>query len=144
MLKIRRSRDHLILNTLRPRPNSRQFPDDIFKCMFLNENILISIKTPQKFIPRFLINNIPALVQIMDWRRSGDKPLLPMRRDPVYGYAQMEKLMWKYVAANYHIFRVVVLPSNTFKYILRFITPLHIEMHSDMLRKNLSMLCNNW
>ena len=25
--------------------------------------------------PRFKINNIPALVQIMDWRRSGDKPL---------------------------------------------------------------------
>ena len=28
-----------------------------------------------KFIPRFRINNIPALVQIMAWRRLGDKPL---------------------------------------------------------------------
>ena len=28
-----------------------------------------------KFVPKGSINNIPALVQIMAWRRSGDKPL---------------------------------------------------------------------
>ena len=28
-----------------------------------------------KFVPKGLINNIPALVQIMAWRRPGDKPL---------------------------------------------------------------------
>ena len=28
-----------------------------------------------KFVPKGAINNIPALVQIMAWRRSGDKPL---------------------------------------------------------------------
>ena len=28
-----------------------------------------------KFVPKDQINNIPALVQIMDWRRPGDKPL---------------------------------------------------------------------
>ena len=28
-----------------------------------------------KFVPMGLINNISALVQIMAWRRSGDKPL---------------------------------------------------------------------
>ena len=28
-----------------------------------------------KFVPRGPINNIPALVQIMAWRRPGDKPL---------------------------------------------------------------------
>ena len=32
------------LNTLRPRQNGRHFPDDIFKCIFLNENVWISIK----------------------------------------------------------------------------------------------------
>ena len=30
---------------------------------------------PLKFVPMGTINNIPALVQIMAWRRSGDKPL---------------------------------------------------------------------
>ena len=35
------------------------FPDDIFKYVFVNENE----------------NDIPALVQIVAWRRPGDKPL---------------------------------------------------------------------
>ena len=63
------------LNTLRPRQNGRHFPDDIFKCIFLNENVWISIKISLNFVPRGPINNIPALVQIMAWRRPGDKPL---------------------------------------------------------------------
>ena len=42
--------------------NGRHFPDDIFKCIFLNENVLISIKSSLKFVPNGQINNIPALV----------------------------------------------------------------------------------
>ena len=60
---------------LRPRQNGRHFPEDIFKCIFLNENVKISIKISLKFVPKGPINNIPALVQIMAWRRPGDKPL---------------------------------------------------------------------
>ena len=63
------------LNTLRSRQNGRHFPEDIFKWIFLNENVWISIKNSLKFVPRGTINNIPALVQIMAWRRPGDKPL---------------------------------------------------------------------
>ena len=55
--------DCFVINTLRPRRNRRHFADDIFKCIFL------------KFIPKGPINNIPTLVQIMAWRRPGDKPL---------------------------------------------------------------------
>ena len=62
-------------NTLRPRQNGRHFPDDIFKWIFLNENVWISNKISLKFVPKVPINNIPALVQILAWRRSGDKPL---------------------------------------------------------------------
>ena len=61
--------------TLRPRQNGRHFPDDIFKWIFVNEIIWISIKISLRFVPRGRINNIPALVQIMAWRRPGDKPL---------------------------------------------------------------------
>ena len=64
-----------ILNSLRPRQDGRHFPDDIFKCIFLNENVWISIKISLKFVSKGSINNIPALVQIMAWRRPGDKPL---------------------------------------------------------------------
>ena len=63
------------LNTLMPRQNGRHFPDDIFKWIFWNESICISIKIPLKFVPNGPISNIPALVEIMDWRQSGDKPL---------------------------------------------------------------------
>ena len=55
--------------------NGRHFADDIFKCIFLNENVWIPIKVSLKFVPKGPINNIPALVQIMAWRRPGDKPL---------------------------------------------------------------------
>ena len=68
-------RCHRSLNTLRPRQNDRHFPDDICKCIFFNENVWISIKISLKFVPKCLINNIPALVLIMAWRRPGDKPL---------------------------------------------------------------------
>ena len=63
------------VNSLRPRQNGRHFADDIFKCIFLNENVWISIKISLKFVPKGPINNIPALVQIMAWCRPGDKPL---------------------------------------------------------------------
>ena len=63
------------LRTLGPRQNGRHFPDDIFKCIFLNENLWILIMISLKFVPDGPINNIPPLVQIMAWRRPGDKPL---------------------------------------------------------------------
>ena len=66
---------HHLFNTLRPRQNGRRFADNTFRCIFLNENVRISIKISLKFVPKGPINNIPSLVQIMAWRRSGDKPL---------------------------------------------------------------------
>ena len=64
-----------VFNTLRLKQNGRHFPDDIFKCIFLNENAWILLEISLKFVPKGPINNIPALVQIMAWRRPGDKPL---------------------------------------------------------------------
>ena len=64
-----------IINTSRPRRIEQHFADDIFKSFFFNENVWISIKISLKFVPKGPINNIPALVQIMAWRRPGDKPL---------------------------------------------------------------------
>ena len=68
--------EHMLgINSLRPRQNGRSFADDTFKRIFLNENVRISIKISLKFVPKGPINNNPALVQIMAWRRPGDKPL---------------------------------------------------------------------
>ena len=67
--------DMCLFNTLRPRQNERHFADDNFTCIFLNKNVWKPIEISLKFVPQGPINNIPALVQIMAWRRSGDKPL---------------------------------------------------------------------
>ena len=63
------------INTLRPRQNGCHFADDMFKCIFLNENVWIPIEISLKFVPKGSINNNLALFQIMAWRRPGDKPL---------------------------------------------------------------------
>ena len=73
-----------LLNTLRPRQNGRHFADNTFKRIFLNENVMILIKISPKFVPKGPINKIPALVQIMAWRRPGDKPLF----EPMMGSLQ--------------------------------------------------------
>ena len=59
----------------RRRQNDRHFADDTFKRIFLIENVRISIKISLKFVLKSPIDNIPALFQIMAWRRPGDKPL---------------------------------------------------------------------
>ena len=61
-------------NSQPPGPTGRRFADDIFKCIFMNENVCIWIDFHWR----------PALVQIMAYRRSGDKPLSePMLIHPI-------------------------------------------------------------
>ena len=49
--------------------------DDIFKCILLNENDKIPIQILLKLVPGSPIGNKSAFVQVMAWRRTGDKPL---------------------------------------------------------------------
>ena len=49
--------------------------DDIFKYIFVNENDKIPIQISLKLVPMSPIDNEPALVQVLAWRRTGDKPL---------------------------------------------------------------------
>ena len=46
-----------------------------FKCIFFNENVWILLCISLKFVPKFRINNIPSLFQIMAWRWPSNKPL---------------------------------------------------------------------
>ena len=81
-------------NTLRPRQNGHHFPDDNLKCTFLNENICISIEISLKFVPTGPINNIPSLVQIMAWRRPGDKPLSESVMDYLLTHICVTRPQW--------------------------------------------------
>ena len=51
----------------------RHFADDILKCIFFNEEVWISIGFSHKLMSR--IDNKPALIHVIAWRRTGDKPL---------------------------------------------------------------------
>ena len=62
-------------NTLRPRQNGRHFAEDTPKRIFLNGNVRILIEISLMLVPKGPINNTPALVLIMAWHRTGDKPL---------------------------------------------------------------------
>ena len=48
--------------------------DNIFNCIFLNENDRIPVQISLKYVPGSPIDNKPALVQVMAWCRTGDKP----------------------------------------------------------------------
>ena len=57
------------------RPPLMEVADNIFICIFLNETFWILIKISLKLVRKGPIANNSALVQIMAWRRIGDKPL---------------------------------------------------------------------
>ena len=62
-------------NSSPPGQNGRYVADDIFKCIYMNENFSILIRISLNFVPMGPIYNKSALVQVMAWRRLGDKPL---------------------------------------------------------------------
>ena len=82
------------IDTLRPRQNGRHFPEDILKWIFLNENAWISLNISLKFVPKVRINNIPACVQIMACRRSGDKPLSEPMMMSVFTHICVTRPQW--------------------------------------------------
>ena len=99
-----------LFNTLRPRRNEQHFADDIFKRIFFNENVWISIKISLMFVPKGPINNIPALVQIMAWRLSGDKPLSEPMMVSLPTHICVTRPQWvkeKYIAYSYNFLDLI-------------------------------------
>ena len=59
-----------------PGQNGCHFTEDIFTYIFMNEKILYFYKKKSlTFVSEGLIDNKPALVQIMVWHQIGNKPL---------------------------------------------------------------------
>ena len=67
--------DHGQVITLRPRQNGRYFADDIFKCIFLNENAWILLKISLKFVPKVRIDTNSSI--------GSDNGLAPARRQAI-------------------------------------------------------------
>ena len=73
----------IMIDTLRPRQNGRHFTDYFFNCIFLNENVWVSIKISLKCVPESTVYKKSSLVQVMTWRRTGAKPF-PEQGWPVH------------------------------------------------------------
>ena len=63
------------INSTLPKQNGRHFAEDTLKRIFKNEKSCILIRISLKFVPKRPIDKKTALVQVMAWRRTGDKPL---------------------------------------------------------------------
>ena len=60
-----------ITNTARLNQNGLSFPENIFKCIFFNESIKLSINIPLKFAPN---KQYSSNGSDNDWHRLGDQP----------------------------------------------------------------------
>ena len=120
------------------------FPDDIFKCIFLNENVWYSIKIPLICFPKVPINNISTLVQIMAWSRAGDKSLSgtmmvnllthicvtrPQWVKPCFNIIRHKhrikfigEYKWMYLDKGKHVFTYIYIYSVMMHYIVECIT----------------------
>ena len=107
-------------NTLKPRQNGHHFPDDIFKCIFLNENVWILIKISLEFVPKGLIDNIPALVQIQAWHRSGNNKQLsePMMVN-LLAYIWDTQPQWVYLSLDCFPFIMGICASGKMVFVLK-------------------------
>ena len=66
-------------NTSPSEQNCHHFTDDIVSCIFMDKKIRILIQISLNFVPTGPINNKPALVQVMAWHRTGDRPLFELQ-----------------------------------------------------------------
>ena len=65
--------------------------DDIFNCIFLNENDRIPIQISLEYVLRSPIEVKPALVQVMAWRRTGERQ--PSSLTHIYAALGGDKLL---------------------------------------------------
>ena len=65
----------ILVNSSLPSQNGRDFAEDIFRCIFMNDKFWILIRISLNFDSKGPIDNNLELVQIMAWCRTGDKPL---------------------------------------------------------------------
>ena len=133
---------------MRSRQNGRHFADDTFKCTSLNENVWIPITSSLEFVPMGPIDNIPALVQIMAWRRPGDKPLSESMMVSLPTHICVTRPQW--VKSNtylplFHWFIILAIVWNPFydfaKNLRIYCSCFNLANFHDLLMKNECFTC---
>ena len=62
-------------NTLIPGQSGQHLVDNIYKCIFFDENYDILIKISPKLVPEIWTDNNSAMVHVMAWHQTGSKPI---------------------------------------------------------------------
>ena len=78
----------ITINRLTPRQNGRHFPDDIFKCIFLNENVGILITISLKFFTKWANHQYSSICSDKDLALSKRQAII-WTNDVWFNYAYM-------------------------------------------------------
>ena len=123
------------VSTLRPRQHGHHFSDDIFKCIFLNENVCNAIEISLKFVPPGPVNNIPALAWIMAWCQPGDKSFSQPMMVSLLMNICVTRPQWINISNLYHchLSSTDLLPQQTMNFLFTYelgkdATKTHIEL----------------
>ena len=65
-----------------------------FEIFFFNENVWNDDSNSLNFVAKVPINNIPALMQVMAWRRPGDKPISEPTMVRIMTYICVTRPQW--------------------------------------------------
>ena len=125
------------VNTLRPRQDGHHFPDDIFRCIFVNEKFYILIKISLKFVPTGPNNNIPSLFQIMAWRWSGDKPLSETMVISWLTHICVTRPQWVNTHPNHRLAGEIRCAKNNMAYTVNVMNMTIYEWWSTLFRDSL-------
>ena len=132
-----------IHNTFRPRQTVRHFADDIFKCIFVNGNVWISLKMSLKFVPMNRINIISTLVHFLNqwwlvyWRIYASLGLTELNAILQSNTPSMYRKLyykWRYPYIysyikqwNHHCWRIYIFTIDYFFIEVRFLFEIHIN-----------------
>ena len=83
-----------MINTMWPRQNGRHFPDDIFKCIFVNKNFCNLIKNSLTFVPKGPTDIHPAF--------GLNNGLVPNRWQAII-WTSVNQIHWRIYAAIWEI-----------------------------------------
>ena len=128
------------INTLNLRQKGCHLTDSNFEFILLYENCCILIKISQKLVPKCPVYNKQALVQIMMWHQTGDKP----SSEPMVAYFS-DVYMWhsvneskschaEFVLGNMKIYLHVLSFCNTDMVLL-------VEIHAHGRRRPTHFSC---
>ena len=86
--------------------------------VFMLNKHCLSLSLSLKFVPKGPMNNIPTLVQIMAWRRPGDKPLSEPMMDNLLTHICVTRPQWVNKCLCYTTVPVALLETTTLQPLL--------------------------